>query len=51
MLPGHEAISVTIGLIAPTIALFGTPAQKEQHVAAMMRTDALCAPFVIVTTM
>ncbi len=42
MLPGHEAISVTIGLIAPTIALFGTPEQKEQHVAAMMRTDSLC---------
>lgn len=42
MLPSHETISVTVGLIAPTIALFGSPEQKAQHVAAMMRTDVLC---------
>jgi alkylation response protein AidB-like acyl-CoA dehydrogenase len=41
-LPGHESIGVTAGLVAPTIALYGTPEQKEQHVATMLRTDVLC---------
>ena len=42
MLPGHETISVTTGLIAPTIALYGTDDQKARHIASMMRTDVLC---------
>ena len=40
--PNHETVSVTTRLIAPTIGLYGTDTQKAQHVAAMMRTDALC---------
>ena len=38
----HETFSVTTGLIAPTIAMFGTAEQKAQHVAAFLRTDSLC---------
>ncbi len=42
-MPGrHESFSVTIGLIAPTINLFGTPEQKEQFLASLLRTDVLC---------
>ncbi|NDF30904.1 MAG: acyl-CoA dehydrogenase, partial [Acidimicrobiia bacterium] len=29
---GHETLSVTVGLIAPTINLYGTPEQKAQFV-------------------
>ncbi|MDH3752901.1 MAG: acyl-CoA dehydrogenase family protein [Acidimicrobiia bacterium] len=38
----HESFSVTIGLIVPTIDLFGTPEQKERHIASFLRTDELC---------
>jgi alkylation response protein AidB-like acyl-CoA dehydrogenase len=40
---GHETISVTTGLIAPTIRAFGTPEQKAAHIPGFLRTDSLCA--------
>lgn len=39
---GHETLSVTVGLIAPTIDLFGTPEQKADYVARFMATRDLC---------
>jgi alkylation response protein AidB-like acyl-CoA dehydrogenase len=39
---GHETLSVTVGLIAPTIDLFGTLEQKEQFVGRFMATKDLC---------
>ena len=39
---GHETLSVTVGLIAPTIELFGTPEQKSEYVARFMATRDLC---------
>ena len=39
---GHETLSVTVGLIAPTINLFGTPEQKAEYVARFMATRDLC---------
>ena len=38
----HETFSVTTGLIAPTIAKFGTPEQKAKFVAMFLKTEALC---------
>ncbi len=38
----HETFSVTVGLIAPTINVFGTQEQKERWVSTFLRTDALC---------
>ena len=38
----HETISVTTGLMAPTVNLFGTVEQKEKHLAAFLRTEVLC---------
>ena len=38
----HETCSVTTGLIAPTIARFGTPDQKARFVSMFLRTDELC---------
>ena len=38
----HETISVTTGLMAPTVNLFGTPEQKEKHIASFLRTTELC---------
>jgi alkylation response protein AidB-like acyl-CoA dehydrogenase len=40
---GHETISVTTGLIAPTINLYGTDEQKAQYVAKFLSTEVLCA--------
>ncbi|NNE72497.1 MAG: acyl-CoA dehydrogenase [Acidimicrobiales bacterium] len=40
--PRHETYSVTTGLIAPTVELFGTPEQKEQFVAAFLQAELLC---------
>jgi alkylation response protein AidB-like acyl-CoA dehydrogenase len=41
--PGrHELISVTVGLIAPTIDLLGSDALKQQFVAKFRSTDLLC---------
>lgn len=39
---GHETLSVTVGLIAPTIDLFGTPEQKDEFVGRFMATRDLC---------
>ena len=38
----HETYSVTTGLIAPTIELFGTPEQKQQFVGAFLAAEMLC---------
>jgi len=38
---GHETHSVTVGLIAPTINVYGTPEQKEQFVGRFMATREL----------
>ena len=39
---GHETLSVTVGLIAPTINLFGTPEQKAEYVGRFLATRDLC---------
>ena len=36
-----EMFSVTQQLVAPTIAQWGTPEQRERYVAAMLRTDLI----------
>ena len=42
-IPGpHELVSVTVGLIAPTIRLVGTPEQRELLMRAFLRCDSLC---------
>ena len=38
---GHEAISITLELIAPTILTLGTAAQKDRYLRAMRRTDEM----------
>jgi alkylation response protein AidB-like acyl-CoA dehydrogenase len=38
----HETFNVTTGLIAPTVEKFGTDAQKERWVEALLRTDIYC---------
>jgi alkylation response protein AidB-like acyl-CoA dehydrogenase len=41
--PGrHETLSVTRGLIAPTVNVFGTAEQKVQLLPILLRTDGLC---------
>ncbi|HEU5267583.1 MAG TPA: acyl-CoA dehydrogenase family protein [Jatrophihabitans sp.] len=37
-----ELISVTCGLVGPTIATFGTDAQREKYARAFLRSDLLC---------
>lgn len=37
-----ELLMVTIGLVAPTIQMFGTPEQKERFLAPFVRLDELC---------
>ena len=39
--PSTELISVTTGLVAPAVALFGTDAQRERFLAPLLRTDLL----------
>jgi alkylation response protein AidB-like acyl-CoA dehydrogenase len=39
---GHELLSVTTRLIAPTVARHGTPEQQAEFVAAFLRADSLC---------
>lgn len=39
---GHETHSVTVGLIAPTINIFGTPEQKAEFVGRFLATKDLC---------
>jgi alkylation response protein AidB-like acyl-CoA dehydrogenase len=38
---GHEAISITLELIAPTILTLGTTEQKDRYLRAMRRTDEM----------
>lgn len=40
--PSTELISVTTGLVGPTIATFGTPDQREKLATAFLRSDLLC---------
>ena len=39
--PSTELISVTTGLVAPAVALYGSPALRERFVAPLLRTDLL----------
>jgi len=39
--PSTELISVTTGLVAPAVALFGTTEQREKFLAQLLRTDLL----------
>jgi alkylation response protein AidB-like acyl-CoA dehydrogenase len=38
----HETFSVTVGLIAPTVDLFGTPEQKVRLIPPLLATEVLC---------
>jgi alkylation response protein AidB-like acyl-CoA dehydrogenase len=40
--PSTELISVTTGLVGPTIATFGTDEQREKYARAFLRSDLLC---------
>ena len=39
----HETFSVTTGLIAPTINVFGTPEQKARWIPQFLTTESFCA--------
>jgi alkylation response protein AidB-like acyl-CoA dehydrogenase len=39
---GHETFSVTTHLVAPTVAIFGTPGQRARFVRPFLRADELC---------
>ncbi|MEU1268350.1 acyl-CoA dehydrogenase family protein [Streptomyces sp. NPDC005799] len=39
--PSTELISVTVRLVAMAVSLFGTPAQRDTHARAFLRTDLL----------
>ena len=38
----HETFSVTTGLVAPTVNLFGTPEQRDRFVRRFLRAEELC---------
>jgi alkylation response protein AidB-like acyl-CoA dehydrogenase len=38
---GHEAVGITIDVVAPTILACGTPKQQERYLRPMRRTDEL----------
>ena len=40
--PGHEVFAVTMGLIAPTVRVFGTPEQQARFCPLFLRTTELC---------
>jgi alkylation response protein AidB-like acyl-CoA dehydrogenase len=40
--PSTELISVTCGLVGPTIATFGTEEQRDKYARAFLRSDLLC---------
>ena len=39
---GHETFAVTTSLVAPTVALFGTPGQRARFVRRFLRAEELC---------
>jgi len=39
---GHETFAVTTHLVAPTIRIFGTPAQQSRFVRRFLRAEELC---------
>jgi len=39
---GHETFAVTTHLVAPTIQIFGTPAQQSRFVRRFLRAEELC---------
>jgi len=39
---GHETFAVTTRLVAPTIQIFGTPAQQSRFVRRFLRAEELC---------
>ncbi|MBB5164009.1 acyl-CoA dehydrogenase family protein [Mycobacterium sp. AZCC_0083] len=39
--PSTELISVTTGLVAPAVALYGSQAQRDRYLRALLRTDLL----------
>ena len=38
----HETFAVTVGLVAPTVAIFGTAGQQARFVRRFLRADELC---------
>jgi alkylation response protein AidB-like acyl-CoA dehydrogenase len=40
--PSHETFGVTVRLVAPTIARFGTDEQQERFIRPFLRTEVLC---------
>ena len=40
--PSHETFSVTVRLVAPTIARFGTAEQQVRFIRPFLRTEVLC---------
>jgi alkylation response protein AidB-like acyl-CoA dehydrogenase len=40
--PGHETLTVTTRLVAPTVRLFGTDEQRERFVRRFLRAEQLC---------
>jgi alkylation response protein AidB-like acyl-CoA dehydrogenase len=40
--PAHETFSVTVRLVAPTVAQFGTPEQQARFIRPFLRTETLC---------
>ncbi len=39
---GHETFAVTTSLVAPTVAIFGTPGQRARFVRRFLRAEELC---------
>jgi alkylation response protein AidB-like acyl-CoA dehydrogenase len=39
---GHETFAVTTHLVAPTVAIFGTPGQRARFVRRFLRAEELC---------
>ena len=39
---GHETFAVTTSLVAPTVAIYGTPGQRTRFVRRFLRAEELC---------